>query len=243
MKRTSLLECDAQVNDQGGFAFRRKRLGAAVGAKGLGVSWFEIQPGKKAFPFHYHLANDEAVFVLEGEGVLRSGEEETPLRPRDYQRRPQALGPRFETRGVLLILIVIGVIFALFIAAWKFGSDNNTPRLVGVNQAAPVTKHKAAAKPMARLVLTATNGDSWLLVRANSASGPTKYQGTLQQGQQLPFTKKPFLYRRIWIAAAKPQNLVARLNGHLTVIPGAGRGKAAQFIVTPKAISKVPPRT
>jgi uncharacterized cupin superfamily protein len=84
MKRTSLLECDAQVNDRDGFAFRRKRLGAAVGAKGLGVSWFEIQPGKKAFPFHYHLANDEAVFVLEGEGVLRSGEEETPLRAGDY---------------------------------------------------------------------------------------------------------------------------------------------------------------
>ena len=183
------------------------------------------------------------LYVDEYNSRFVTGEEETPLRPRDYQRRPQALGPRFETRGVLLILIVIGVIFALFIAAWKFGSDNNTPRLVGVNQAAPVTKHKAAAKPMARLVLTATNGDSWLLVRANSASGPTKYQGTLQQGQQLPFTKKPFLYRRIWIAAAKPQNLVARLNGHLTVIPGAGRGKAAQFIVTPKAISKVPPRT
>ena len=183
------------------------------------------------------------LYVDEYNSRFVTGEEETPLRPRDYQRRPQALGPRFETRGVLLILFVIGVIFALFIAAWKFGSDNNTPRLVGVNQAAPVTKHKAAAKPMARLVLTATNGDSWLLVRANSASGPTKYQGTLQQGQQLPFTKKPFLYRRIWIAAAKPQNLVARLNGHLTVIPGAGRGKAAQFIVTPKAISKAPPRT
>jgi hypothetical protein len=112
----------------------------------------------------------------------------------------------------------------------------------GLNSpAAPVKKAKAPAKRMARLVLTATNGDSWLLVRANSASGPTKYQGTLQQGQQLPFTKKPFLYRHLWIAAAKPQNLVARLNGHLTVIPGAGRGKAAQFIVTPKSIVKAPP--
>ena len=84
MKKTSLIECDAQVSEQGAFVFKRKRLGAAVGAKGLGVSWFEIPPGKKAFPFHYHLANDEAVFVLEGEGVLRSGEEEAPLRAGDY---------------------------------------------------------------------------------------------------------------------------------------------------------------
>ena len=88
MNKTSLIECDAQVSEQGAFVFKRKRLGAAVGAKGLGVSWFEIPPGKKAFPFHYHLANDEAVFVLEGEGVLRSGEEEAPLRAGDYVAFP-----------------------------------------------------------------------------------------------------------------------------------------------------------
>jgi len=88
VNKTSLIECDAQVSEQGAFVFKRKRLGAAVGAKGLGVSWFEIPPGKKAFPFHYHLANDEAVFVLEGEGVLRSGEEEAPLRAGDYVAFP-----------------------------------------------------------------------------------------------------------------------------------------------------------
>jgi len=183
------------------------------------------------------------LYVDEYNSRFVTGEEETPLRPRDYQRRPPALGPRFETKGVLLVLIVIGVIFALFIAAWKFGGSNN-PRVQGLNApGATVKKPKVVAKPMARLVLTATNGDSWLLIRANSASGPTKYQGTLQQGQQLPFTKKPFLYRRIWIAAAKPQNLVARLNGHLTATPGAGRGKAAQFIVSSKLITRPPPRT
>jgi uncharacterized cupin superfamily protein len=84
MKKTSLLECEAQALDKRGFAFRRKRLGAAAGGKGIGVSWFEIQPGKKAFPHHFHLANEEAVFVLEGEGVLRLGEEEHRLRAGDY---------------------------------------------------------------------------------------------------------------------------------------------------------------
>ena len=84
MNRTSLLECDEQTVDQGGFAFRRKRLGAAAGGKGLGVSWFELEPGKKSFPFHFHLANDEAVFILEGEGVLRLGDQEHRLRAGDY---------------------------------------------------------------------------------------------------------------------------------------------------------------
>jgi len=84
MKRTSLLQCDTQTLERGNFAFKRKRLGADTGAKGLGTSWFELAPGKKAFPFHFHLANEEALFVLEGEGVLRSGNEEQPLRPGDY---------------------------------------------------------------------------------------------------------------------------------------------------------------
>jgi uncharacterized cupin superfamily protein len=84
MKRTSLLQCDTQTLDRGNFAFKRKRLGADVGAKGLGTSWFELAPGKKAFPFHFHLANEEALFVLEGEGVLRSDKEEHQLRAGDY---------------------------------------------------------------------------------------------------------------------------------------------------------------
>ena len=84
MKKTSLILCDESRVDHGGFSFVRKRLGAAAGGQKIGASWFELQPSKKAFPFHYHLANEEAVFVLEGEGVLRNDKEEIPLRAGDY---------------------------------------------------------------------------------------------------------------------------------------------------------------
>ena len=84
MKKTSVLQAEETRVDHGGFAFMRKRLGAAAGSRQLGVSWFEIEPGKKAFPFHFHLANEEAVFVLEGAGILRLGEEEHPIRAGDY---------------------------------------------------------------------------------------------------------------------------------------------------------------
>jgi uncharacterized cupin superfamily protein len=84
LNKTSLVQCEEQVQERAGFAFRRKRLAAAAGGKGLGLSWFELPPGKKAFPMHFHLANDEAVFILEGEGILRLGEEEHPLRAGDY---------------------------------------------------------------------------------------------------------------------------------------------------------------
>ncbi len=88
MKKTSVWQSEEAKLDHGAFAFVRKRLGAAAGSQKLGVSWFEIQPGKKAFPAHYHLANEEAVFVLEGEGVLRLGDEEHNLRAGDYLAFP-----------------------------------------------------------------------------------------------------------------------------------------------------------
>jgi uncharacterized cupin superfamily protein len=88
VNRTSLSECEEQTVAEKGFAFRRKRLGMAAGGKGIGVSWFELQPGAKAFPHHYHLANEEAVFVLEGEGVLRLGTEEHRLGAGDYVAFP-----------------------------------------------------------------------------------------------------------------------------------------------------------
>jgi len=59
--------------------FKRKLLGQATGAEKLGCSLFEVAPGKRAWPFHYHLANEEAVYILEGSGTLRLGAEEFPV--------------------------------------------------------------------------------------------------------------------------------------------------------------------
>ncbi len=88
MSKISVWQSEESKVDHGNFSFLRKRLGIAAGGRKLGVSWFEIQPGKKAFPFHFHLANEEGLFVLEGEGVLRLGDEEMPLRAGDYVAFP-----------------------------------------------------------------------------------------------------------------------------------------------------------
>jgi hypothetical protein len=184
------------------------------------------------------------LYVDEYNSRFVTGEGDIPLRPRDYQRRPQASGLRFETRAVMLVIGAIAVVFALFIGAWKWGSNGN-PRIQGINAKGPnlpKKKHKALP-PMARIVLTATNGDSWLLVRAGSAAGKQLYAGTLPQGHQLPFTRRPYAFRRIWFAASKPQNLVAKLNGRIVVIPAAAKGRPEQLLVTPKSIVKAPPAT
>jgi hypothetical protein len=182
------------------------------------------------------------LYVDEYNSRFVTGEEEAPLRPRDYQHRPraQSLGPRFQTRAVVLVLGAIAVVVVLVIGAAKFGSNDN-PKVQGLNTTGPSAakqRHRAATRPMARLVLTATNGDSWVLVRAG---GVQRFQGTITQGHQLAFTRKPNLYRSIWFAASKPQNLVARLNGRIVVIPGAARGKPEQLIVTTKTIRRASP--
>ena len=66
------------------FESLRRRLGVAAGGEKLGCSLYELPPGKAAFPFHAHLANEEAVYVLQGEGVLRLGEAEHPIGAGDY---------------------------------------------------------------------------------------------------------------------------------------------------------------
>jgi uncharacterized cupin superfamily protein len=58
------------------FSFKRRMLGLATGAEKLGCSLFEVAPGKRAWPFHFHFANEEALYILEGSGSLRLGIEE-----------------------------------------------------------------------------------------------------------------------------------------------------------------------
>jgi uncharacterized cupin superfamily protein len=75
----------------GRFGARSKMLAQAAGGQRLGCSFYELAPGKRSFPFHYHLANEEALYVLEGEGTVRLGDRELPVRPGDYVAMP--VGP------------------------------------------------------------------------------------------------------------------------------------------------------
>lgn len=98
--KVSAADVAEQVREEGPFAFRRRMLGAAAGAQKLGCSLMELPPGKVSWPSHYHLANEEAVYVLEGEAVLRLGSDEHVLRPGHYVALPK--GPparRLENRS------------------------------------------------------------------------------------------------------------------------------------------------
>ncbi|WP_226911404.1 cupin domain-containing protein [Gallaecimonas mangrovi] len=52
-----------------------------LGAKELGFRVVRVQPGKKAWPRHAHLNNEEMFFILEGAGTLFMGYKATRCRP------------------------------------------------------------------------------------------------------------------------------------------------------------------
>jgi uncharacterized cupin superfamily protein len=90
--------------ERGPTRFRRKRLADAAGGADLGASLYELPPGGKSWPYHYHTGNEEAIYVLAGEGTLRLGDRDSgvdggddgskgdearhPLRAGDYVALP-----------------------------------------------------------------------------------------------------------------------------------------------------------
>jgi len=67
-------------------------LSDALGMSGLGAMFVTVEPGKRAFPFHNHLGNDEMFIILEGEGAYRFGSAEYPVKAGDVCSAPRG-GP------------------------------------------------------------------------------------------------------------------------------------------------------
>jgi uncharacterized cupin superfamily protein len=86
--RANEADLDWNEYDHGETAFRRKELSSAAGADELGCSLYELPVGKRSWPYHYHTANEEAIFVLDGEGTLRTADGEQSLRSGDFVTLP-----------------------------------------------------------------------------------------------------------------------------------------------------------
>jgi uncharacterized cupin superfamily protein len=85
-------DLDFDEYEHGQRTFRRKQLGAAAGGEDIGTSLYELDPGRRTWPRHYHAGNEEAIYHLAGELTLwlGSGEAETEhvLEPGDYVALP-----------------------------------------------------------------------------------------------------------------------------------------------------------
>ncbi|MBQ8355478.1 MAG: cupin domain-containing protein [Oscillospiraceae bacterium] len=65
-----------------GYEFIRRDFLAVHEANTL-VRVYELPPGKSAYPFHYHLKNEETFFILRGKGLLRTPEGERAVKAGD----------------------------------------------------------------------------------------------------------------------------------------------------------------
>ncbi len=81
-----------------GFRARRARIGYQLGAERIGLSLWEVDPGEAAYPYHYHLTEEELVIVLDGELTLR-----TPDGQRQVETGEVVRFPRGETGAHQLI--------------------------------------------------------------------------------------------------------------------------------------------
>lgn len=69
---------------KGKYQQRRKALGGDQLRSGL----WELPPGKKSFPLHFHHVTEEALFVISGRAKVRTPSGETAIGPGDYVSFP-----------------------------------------------------------------------------------------------------------------------------------------------------------
>jgi uncharacterized cupin superfamily protein len=64
---------EAEFEDRGvdGFRVRRARLAQQAGAKKIGMSLWEVPAGQAAYPYHWHVIDEEVVVVLDSGLSLR----------------------------------------------------------------------------------------------------------------------------------------------------------------------------
>ncbi len=84
-------EVAPRTTEQGKHRYTTRTFGPHAGNAQLGGTLTEVPPGAISYPFHYHCANEEALYILSGTGTCRIGESRVAIRPGDWLAFP--VGP------------------------------------------------------------------------------------------------------------------------------------------------------
>jgi len=79
----NLRSLELPPRDDEGHRFRSRHLGSIVKSELTGFAVYELAAGERHWPYHYELVNEEWLFVIDGELVLRTPSGETTLRAGD----------------------------------------------------------------------------------------------------------------------------------------------------------------
>lgn len=74
-------------NAHGDYEYTKRTFVKRGGGESL-VCVYEIPPGKSAYPYHYHLKDEETFHILSGEGILRTPEGEKRVTAGDFLHFP-----------------------------------------------------------------------------------------------------------------------------------------------------------
>ena len=87
--------------EKGRFGSRFKQLGRFGGGSHVGVVYEELAPGQQTCPLHYHMLEEEHVFVLAGSLTALIGDREYPMQAGDFVCFPagQKAGHALINRG------------------------------------------------------------------------------------------------------------------------------------------------
>jgi helix-turn-helix protein len=168
---------------------------------------FHALPGRtyaRAFLRTYAdaLGLDAALFVDEFDATYSQPDEEEPVPLFKPHRR------RVGTRLVVALAVVAALLGALLWSTLTPAGKVNAPVQPPVARAAPQHPRVALAPPPAKpvvkpaLVIRATSGPCWLLVRRGGPGGAVLYEGTLEQGNVKSFMP------RVWVRLGAPWNVV-----------------------------------
>lgn len=67
---------------------KRKNFTKNLTTNKMVASLYEIPPGKVSWPFHYHIANEEIFYIIDGEGELRTNDKSQKIKSGDFLRFP-----------------------------------------------------------------------------------------------------------------------------------------------------------
>lgn len=59
-------------NEHDKYEYYRRELVPEGNAQQCAISVYEVPPGKSAYPYHYHTKNEEAFYILNGNGILKT---------------------------------------------------------------------------------------------------------------------------------------------------------------------------
>ena len=87
-----------EPRERDGFRALRAGIGQQLGTERIGISQWVLPPGEAAYPYHFHLTEEELIVVIEGTPTLR-----TPEGTRELERGEVVHFPRGEAGAHQLV--------------------------------------------------------------------------------------------------------------------------------------------